>query len=233
MDTEIVNVVIAVAVIYFVVKWATSGGSDSSTSTTGGQDVTRLLGFKPKKATPEMIASVRAAFPDIPTENIHYDLLRTGSVEITFNRLLERGYLDAPPAAYRRAFPPTATSDDASSARTSGTTRAANKAEAPQAPSLIQRFQLQSKVSTDGSTGGEVPAWDGTGPIPSAAKGKGRVTSNETPAPVVSSTGASVWEATPEKRMGSLQKRKEAMILAARQRLLEKEEAAAKVASPQ
>jgi len=65
-----------------------------------------------------------------------------------------------------------------------------------------------------------VPAWDGTGPIPSAAKGKGRVTSNETPAPVVSSTGASVWEATPEKRMGSLQKRKEAMILAARQYVL-------------
>jgi hypothetical protein len=27
--------------------------------------------------------------------NIHYDLLRTGSVELTTNKILERGFLDA------------------------------------------------------------------------------------------------------------------------------------------
>lgn len=27
--------------------------------------------------------------------NIHYDLLRTGSVELTTNKVLERGFLDA------------------------------------------------------------------------------------------------------------------------------------------
>jgi hypothetical protein len=106
MDAEIVNVIIAVAVIYFVVKWATAGesanpslhivyrpshslysvlmfvhyicltgqclarsqyctlplvvhpgGSDSSANATGGTDVVKILGFKPKKATPDMVSS--------------------------------------------------------------------------------------------------------------------------------------------------------------------------------
>jgi len=221
MDSEIVNVIIAVAVIYFVVKWATSGGSDSSANATGGTDVAKILGFKPKKATPDMIASVRAAFPDIPTDNIHYDLLRTGSVELTVNRLLERGYLDPPPAAYRRAFPATSTSDDGTIPVPSGDSKLAGKPAAPQVPSLIQRFQLESKLSDGGD---ELPTWDGTGPIPSAAKGKGRAGSSVT-TPPTSSSNASIWEATKEQRQSSLQKRKEAMIIAARQRLLEKESA--------
>lgn len=217
MDAEIVNVIIAVAVIYFVVKWATSGGSDSSANPAGGTDVAKILGFKPKKATPDMIASVRAAFPDIPTDNIHYDLLRTGSVELTVNRLLERGFLDSPPTAYRRAFPVTGASNHGTS-YPSGDFKLAGKPPAPQVPSLIQRFQLQSKLSNGVD---EVPTWDGTGPIPSAAKGKGRAT----PIAPGPSSNASVWEATKEQRQSSLQKRKEAMILAARQRLLEKETA--------
>jgi len=221
MEAEIVNVIIAVAVIYFVVKWATSGGTDSSANTAGGPDVAKTLGFKPKRATPEMIASVRSAFPDIPADNIHYDLLRTGSVELTFNRILERGFLDAPPVAYRRAFPTPIVPVDGTSPG-SGAAKPAGKPQTVQAPSLIQRFQLESKVSADGSPGDEASAWNGTGPIPSSAKGKGRAGSS---APVPTPGGA-VWEATPEKRHESLQKRKEAMILAARQRLLEKEAAA-------
>ncbi|KIM24987.1 hypothetical protein M408DRAFT_331459 [Serendipita vermifera MAFF 305830] len=226
MEAEIVNVIIAVAVIYFVVKWATSGGANSPAGTPGNPDIAKILGFKPKRATPEMIASVRAAFPDIPTDNIHYDLLRTGSVETTVNRLLERGFLDAPPPAYRRAFPVTTALDERASTASSAS-KQPTKAQSAPMPSLIQRFQLQSKVSSDGSAGDEVPAWDGTGPIPSAAKGKGRAGSTPVTAPA---TGAAVWEATSEKREESLQKRKEAMILAARQRLLEKQ-AASKASS--
>ena len=95
----------------------------------------------------------------------------------------------------------------------SGAAKPTGKPQTVQAPSLIQRFQLESKVSADGSPGDEASAWDGTGPIPSSAKGKGRA---GTIAPVPTPGGA-VWEATPEKRHESLQKRKEAMILAARQ----------------
>ena len=31
----------------------------------------------------------------MPRANIHYDLLRTGSAEVTSNKILERGMLDA------------------------------------------------------------------------------------------------------------------------------------------
>ena len=34
-------------------------------------------------------------FPDIPKDNIKYDLLRTGNAELTTNKILERGYLEA------------------------------------------------------------------------------------------------------------------------------------------
>ena len=61
---------------------------------------------------------------------------------------------------------------------------------------------------------GQAPVveWDGTGPIPSAAKGKGR----EIPTPTIAAP-PSKWEDTPEKRQANLQSRKQAMILAARQ----------------
>lgn len=45
--------------------------------------------------TLRQITTVHAAFPDIPRPNIHYDLLRTGSAEVTSNKILERGVLDA------------------------------------------------------------------------------------------------------------------------------------------
>jgi hypothetical protein len=32
---------------------------------------------------------------DDSSDNIHYSLLRTGSVELTTNKILERGFLDA------------------------------------------------------------------------------------------------------------------------------------------
>jgi hypothetical protein len=125
------------------------GGSDSSANTTEGTNVAKILGFKPKKATPDMVSSSHRltrrsphgclngsiactltsvhpsfcldrvcssripghsnasdcsvynwvdvliyALGDFSSDNIHYDLLRTGSVELTVNRLLERGFLD-------------------------------------------------------------------------------------------------------------------------------------------
>ncbi|CAG8537638.1 704_t:CDS:2, partial [Acaulospora colombiana] len=117
---------------------------------------------------------------------------------------MERGYLDAPPPAYRRAFPQT----DSENAPVSASTNPASKTTPAKAPTLIQRFHLQTKITNDTPTSNEPEGWSGTGPIPYAAKGKGKATED--------STGPAVWEATAEKRQESLQKRKEAMILAAR-----------------
>ena len=76
-----------------------------------------LLGFFVSPANfPTQIETVTGMFPDLPkfvhplmksthmgedvtfvfhSANIHYDLLRTGSVELTTNKILERGFLDA------------------------------------------------------------------------------------------------------------------------------------------
>jgi len=87
---EVVNVVVAFAVIIFIVRWVTSSSRESTTE----QAVARALRFKPKKVTPEMIETVTGMFPHIPNASIHYDLLRTGSVELTTNKILERGFID-------------------------------------------------------------------------------------------------------------------------------------------
>lgn len=34
-------------------------------------------------------------------DNIRYDLMRTGNVEVTTNKIIERGYLDAVRASFR------------------------------------------------------------------------------------------------------------------------------------
>lgn len=55
--SEIVNVVVAVAVIYFVARWATS-----SNETPEQRTIRTTLGFKPKKATREMVRALFVLF---------------------------------------------------------------------------------------------------------------------------------------------------------------------------
>ena len=75
-----------------------------------------LCFFTSPANSPTQIETVTGMFPDLPkfvhplmngahmgedvtsvfhSANIHYDLLRTGSVELTTNKILERGFLDA------------------------------------------------------------------------------------------------------------------------------------------
>ncbi|OJA17725.1 hypothetical protein AZE42_04796 [Rhizopogon vesiculosus] len=84
-------------------------------------------------------------FPNIPQENIRYDLLRTGSVEITSNKILERGYLDVPPPAYFTLYPRTAATQQARQAAPQAQTTGL-----PQNPkdNLISRYKLQDRVAT-------------------------------------------------------------------------------------
>lgn len=161
-------------------------------------------------------------------ENIHFDLLRTGSVDVTVNKLLERGYLEAvslinslldgicllsiqPSAGYRQAFP--APQQDTPAPNTNTDSSQVSKPAVKTTPTLIERFGLQKVVQS------QVPPpvieWDGKGPIPSAAKGKGREVPLE---PVAgAAVSPSTWEDTAEKRQANLQSRKRAMVLAARQ----------------
>lgn len=160
-------------------------------------------------------------------DNIHFDLLRTGSVDVTVNKLLERGYLDAvrftinflcgncslcnqPSAGYRQAFP--APQQDTPAPNSTTNSSQSSKPGIKTTPTLIERYGLQNAVQSQAPP---VVEWDGKGPIPSAAKGKGR----EVPLEPLAGTvmPPSKWEDSAERRQANLQNRKQAMILAARQ----------------
>lgn len=52
--SEVVNVVVALAVIVFVVRWATS-----SSESPEEKIIRTALGFRPKNVTPDMVCSTR------------------------------------------------------------------------------------------------------------------------------------------------------------------------------
>ncbi|KAF7760515.1 hypothetical protein Agabi119p4_11191 [Agaricus bisporus var. burnettii] len=192
---EIVNVLVAFAVIVFLFRWATSGNNPHDNSRQ--RSPAELLGFRPKNVTQEMITTISNMFPDIPADNIRYDLLRSGSIEVTTNKILEKGYLDAPPAAYYTLYPrtnrapqPHAHPHDRRSA-SHAERKAAEKKE-----TLISRFKLEQRI---GSEKGEIVNEEDVG-------------------------GKAVWEDTAEKREASLKERKAKMILAARERFLAQQE---------
>ncbi|KAF8703095.1 hypothetical protein AX14_014207 [Amanita brunnescens Koide BX004] len=135
---ELVNVVVAFAVIIFLVRWVTSS------STAADRTAADTLGFRPKNVTQEMVTTISNMFPDIPVDNIRYDLMRTGNVEVTSNKVLERGYLDAPPPAYWTLYP------RENNAPTQRLPPAAGLAAAPPVKakeSLITRYNLQERIA--------------------------------------------------------------------------------------
>ncbi|KAF8528457.1 hypothetical protein BU17DRAFT_73498 [Hysterangium stoloniferum] len=195
---EVVNVVVAFAVIVLIVRWAIKPGTGGGNAE--ASRVQRLLGFRPRSVSEDMISTVQQMFPDVPRDNIHYDLLRTGSVEATSNKLLETGFLEVPPRAYFLVFPTQAAAPGApavpSSARQAGAAAAATSTSGPPKANLIARFQLEERLR------------DGAGAAASA----------------VDPGGKASWEDTAERREASLRERKAQMVLAARKRLLEQQQ---------
>ncbi|PPQ87071.1 hypothetical protein CVT25_000051 [Psilocybe cyanescens] len=217
---EVVNVLVAFAVIVFLFRWATSSNDSPEQRT-----AITALGFRPKNVTQDMITTISHMFPDIPADNIRYDLLRTGSVEQTTNKILERGFLDAPPPAYHTLYPqnptaapvsgPTTTNNNTSNSNTgTGSGFASGSTQKKPAPSLIARYNLQDLVQENGN---------------GREKGKAvAVASTDGPGQDLDDPfkagGKAVWEDTPEKREESLRKRKAQMVLAARQRFLSQQQ---------
>ncbi|KIM54754.1 hypothetical protein SCLCIDRAFT_346383 [Scleroderma citrinum Foug A] len=140
---EVVNAIVAVAVIIIIFRWATSG---SSSSNDARRSAPALLGFRPKHVTQEMVNQIHAMFPDIPPDNIRFDLLRTGSVELTSNKILERGFLEPPPPAYYNIYPRAETTAHRPST-TSSSASSSSDCNA-NAPSLIERYHLHERIIT-------------------------------------------------------------------------------------
>ncbi|KAI0916587.1 hypothetical protein AcW1_010142 [Taiwanofungus camphoratus] len=194
---EVVNVLVAVAVVVFIFRWATSSkGGEAEPSPSA------VLGFRPKNVTTDMVETIHNMFPDIPTNNIRYDLLRTGSVQLTTNTILERGFLPAPPPTYYTLYPraidperPTNTSNRPTDSTNTAPLQAKSKTE-----SLITRYRLEDRVAVSSGVSATTPEEAG---------------------------GKAVWEDSAEKREASLRERKARMILAARERLLAQQAAEA------
>ncbi|KAG2068624.1 hypothetical protein BDR04DRAFT_1129160 [Suillus decipiens] len=137
---EVVNAIVAFAVIVIIFRWATSSSDSSSRRSTSS-----TLGFRPKNVTQEMVNQIHSMFPAIPQDNIRYDLLRTGSVEVTSNKILERGYLDAPPPAYFTVYPRTEVPPQPRQVASQGQTT--GLAPTPK-EDLISRYKLQDRVAS-------------------------------------------------------------------------------------
>ncbi|KDQ16655.1 hypothetical protein BOTBODRAFT_172775 [Botryobasidium botryosum FD-172 SS1] len=186
---DLVNFAVAIAVMYGVYRWWSSPSAAAPNEPGTGASRQPSLGFRPKRATHDMVNMVSSAFPQEPKENIHYDLLKTGSVERTINNLLEKGYLERPSAAYFAAYRPP--NGYAPTVATPAVPAPANaRAQTTKAPTknLIARYNLQERVSTE-------------------------------EAELENTTSKATWEDTAEKREASLKERKAQMVLAARQRL--------------
>jgi coupling of ubiquitin conjugation to ER degradation protein 1 len=182
---EVVNVIVAFAVIVILFRWATS-----SNESPAERSASASLGFRPKNITQDMVDTIHGMFPDIPADNIRYDLLRTGNVELTSNKILEKGFLDAPPPAYFTHYPRTPQAQNAGLAPNTNPTVTT---KSPQ-QSLISRYNLQDRVAS--------------------------LSPSDAPILEEQIGGKAVWEDSPEKREASLKERKAQMILAARQRML-------------
>ncbi len=123
----------------------------------------------------------------INSENIHYDLLRTGNVQVTSNKLIEKGFLPPPPSGYFARYP-----EAANGAIASGPIHPSPSVQAgPSAPktaptNLITRLGLEDRLSEP---------------------------SDITP----KAGGKTVWRSTAEEREANLRERKAQMVLAARQ----------------
>ncbi|KAG9002877.1 hypothetical protein FRB90_011293 [Tulasnella sp. 427] len=109
------------------------------------------LGFTPKRVTQDMVTQVQTMFPDQPYDNIHFDLLKSGSVELTCNKILEQGFLPPPPQVYFTLYPTQAPPTPAAPGPASLPSTPASSSKTAPKSSLIDRYGLNERVGTDSS----------------------------------------------------------------------------------
>ncbi|PWN99485.1 hypothetical protein FA09DRAFT_328871 [Tilletiopsis washingtonensis] len=211
---DTLGALLAVGLVYVVVRFAfgSSSGSSSAGSGGGGAGVPGGASVAPQAGaqrgaaqrrnmagvSDEMVQAVTSMFPHVSPEAIRYDLARSGSAEATADRILSEGALPNPPAGLfgpPRPAPPPPRAPESASAASSASART----------SLIKSFNLEARLSA--------PAPSEAAPAPAAAeKGKEKSKAN--------------WSDERATRERELRARKEEMILAARRRLQAKQSGA-------
>ncbi|KAK6906930.1 hypothetical protein L486_04349 [Kwoniella mangroviensis CBS 10435] len=198
---DIIPTIIIIAAIYFLVRWIT--GSKSGNNTQGGI----------RGVTPSMVDTIHGAFPHVPLPNIIYSLSRTRSAQATSEEILERGTLPTPPPNFQIPASLLPSTPPSSTTTTTTNTPSSNNGKSQNAKnsSLIDRYNLSSRIPTPSHKGKEKELPD---EVDSGAS---------TPVSISETEGKKHWEDTREKREMGLRERKEKMILEARRRMLEKQ----------
>lgn len=147
-----------------------------------------------RQVTESMIEVVQAIAPQLTVGQIRHDLERSGSVEATVERYMELGTLPFPPGELPVDAAP-ATTGRESGSREHGPADGASDGAALGPVNLLEKYNI--RTTNGGENGGE----DG----------------GENDGASSSSTGT--WGASKEERMSNLDRKRQEMILRARQRL--------------
>ncbi|KAF9147467.1 hypothetical protein BG015_010903 [Linnemannia schmuckeri] len=141
--TDFVSLTIVIVIIFMVFRWLSASGEDQGPRQ--GQGRGRIPSRPPARlVNPEMVETVRAMFPHIPTAAIHYDLQKTGSVEQTCDNILRDGTLPMPPAPRPQTPPTAATTSAAPSGLSTGSSTGSSSGSSHATNgNLVQRFKLQ------------------------------------------------------------------------------------------
>lgn len=108
--------------------------------------------FDRRPVTNDMIEIVQSMAPNLTTEQIRFDLQRTGNIEATVERYLAQGTLPFPPNSNPRpVVTPAAVTTSASTSSSSTTSRSAS---APK-NSLIDKYNLADRLISDENSEGE------------------------------------------------------------------------------
>ncbi|WFD24420.1 hypothetical protein MEQU1_003120 [Malassezia equina] len=96
----------------------------------------------------QMVGVVKSMFPHVPEASIRYDLMVSGSAEVTCDKILQQGYLPPPPDGFPGAdeAPRPAPQESASPPSTESET----PASAPPA-NLITRYHLEERLADSSS----------------------------------------------------------------------------------
>lgn len=203
---------LAIVVLWAILRFAFGGSSNSGSN--GNQQAPAINTARSRQVPQQMVDSVKTLFPHIPDASIRYDLQRSGSVEVTCERILNEGGLPSPPAGFFGTAEPSTPSNAATlraqaaqnANRTPNGAAASGSASAlstpSKSPNLISRFGLQSRIA-------------GEDDLLSTPKSNASTSSQGSP---------SAWAQTPEERAKLLKDRKEQMILEARKKLLERQQ---------
>ncbi|SPO22147.1 uncharacterized protein UTRI_02153_B [Ustilago trichophora] len=198
---------LAIVILWSILRFAFGGGNNNSSNV--GQHAPAINTARTRQVPQHMVDSVKTLFPHIPDASIRYDLQRSGSIEATCERILNEGGLPSPPAGFFGTAEPS-TPSNAATVRAQNAIRAHHAAASGSAsaistpsksPNLISRFGLQTRIADD---------------LPSTPTSNTSISSQGSP---------SSWATTPEERARLLKDRKEQMILEARRKLLERQQA--------